>query len=65
MEVTQKLQPSQEAAYLLFEEIKGQGTLLELVVVIVEQQLEGPISEVVVQEFIEQEAVAQRQVEVS
>jgi hypothetical protein len=63
MEVTQKLQPSHEAAYLLFEEIEGQGTLLEQVVVIVEQQLEGPISEVVAQEFTEQEAVAQRQVE--
>ena len=63
MEVTQKLQPSQEATYLLFEEIEGQGTLLEQVVVTVKQQLEGPISEVVVQEFVEQEAVAQRQVE--
>jgi hypothetical protein len=63
MEVTQKLQPSQEAAYLLFEEIEGQGTVLEQVVVTVEQQLEGPISEVVIQEFAEQEAVAQRQVE--
>jgi hypothetical protein len=48
MEVTQKLQSSQEVAYLLFEEIEGQGTLLEQVVVIVEQQLEGPISEEVV-----------------
>jgi hypothetical protein len=36
MEVTQKLQLSQEAAYLLFEEIEGQGKLLEQVVVIVE-----------------------------
>jgi hypothetical protein len=65
MEVTQKLQPSQEVAYLLFEEIEGQGTLLEQVVVTVEQQLEGPISKVVVQEFTEQEAVSQRQVEAS
>jgi hypothetical protein len=40
MEFTQKLQPSQEATYLLFEEIEGQGTLLEQVVVTVEQQLE-------------------------
>jgi hypothetical protein len=63
MEVTQKLQLSQEVAYLLFEEIEGQGTLLEQVVATVEQQLEGPISEVVVQEFAKQEAVAQRQVE--
>jgi hypothetical protein len=47
MEVTQKLQPSHEVTYLLFEEIEGQGTLLEQVVVIVEQQLEGPINEAV------------------
>ena len=65
MEVTQKLQPIQEEAYILFEEIEGQGTLLEQVVVTVEQQLEGPISEEVVQEFVEQEAVAQRQVKVA
>ena len=63
MEVTQKLQPSEKVAYLLFEEIEGQGTLLEQVVVTVEQQLEGPISKVVVREFAEQEVVAQRQVE--
>jgi hypothetical protein len=54
MEVTQKIQPRQEVAYLLFEEIEGQGTLLEQVVVTVEKQLEGPISEAVVQEFTEQ-----------
>jgi hypothetical protein len=47
MEVTQKLQPSQEEAYILFEEIEGQGKLLEQIVVTVEQQLEGPISEAV------------------
>jgi hypothetical protein len=47
----------------LFEEIEGQGTLLEQVVATVEQQLEGPIIEAVVQEFVEQEEVAQRQVE--
>jgi hypothetical protein len=65
MEVTQKLQPSQEAAYLLFEEIEVQGTLLEQAVATVEQQLGGPISEVVFQEFVEQEEIAQRQVEVA
>jgi len=53
MEVTQKLQPRQEAAYLLFEEIEGQGTLLEHVVVTVEQQLQGPIGEAIVQKFVE------------
>jgi hypothetical protein len=62
MEVTQKLQPSQEAAYLLFEEIEGQGTVLEQLAITVEQQMEGPISEVVIQEFVEKEAVARRQV---
>jgi hypothetical protein len=36
-----KLQSIQEATYLLFEEIEGQGTLLEQVVVTVKQQLEG------------------------
>ena len=51
MEVTQKLQLSQEVAYLLFEEIEGKGTLLKQVVATIEQQLEGPINEVVVQEF--------------
>jgi hypothetical protein len=49
--------------YLLFEEIEGQGTLLEQVVATVEQQLEGPINELVVQEFSKKEVVAQRQVE--
>jgi hypothetical protein len=50
-------------AYLLFEEIEGQGTLLEQVVVTFEQQMEGPINEAVVQEFAKQEEVAQRQFE--
>ena len=63
MEVTQKLYPIQEVTYLLFEEIEGQGTLLDQVVVTVKQQLEGPISEAIVQEFVEQEEIAQRQVE--
>jgi hypothetical protein len=46
----------------LFEEIEGQGTVLEQVVVTVEQQLEGPINKEAIQEFTEKEAVAQRQV---
>ena len=49
----------------MFEEIEAQGTLLEQVVVTFEQQLAGPIIEEVVQEFTEQDAVAQRQVEVA
>jgi hypothetical protein len=63
MEVTQKLQPVQDAACLLFEEIEGQGTELEQVVTSVEQHLEGPVNEAVIQEFIEQEALAKQQVE--
>jgi hypothetical protein len=48
MEVTQKLQLSQGVTYILFEKIEGQGIVLEQVVVIVKQQLEGPISEAVI-----------------
>jgi hypothetical protein len=63
MEVTQKLQPVQDAACLLFEEIEGRGAELEQVVTSVEQCLEGPVNEAVIQEFVEQEALAQQQVE--
>jgi hypothetical protein len=63
MEVTQKLQPVQDAACLLFEEIEGRGEELERVVTSVEQRLEGPVNEAVIQEFTEQEALAQQQVE--
>jgi hypothetical protein len=63
MEVTQKLQPVQDAACLLFEEIEGRGAELEQVVTSVEQCLEGPVNEAVIQEFIEQEALAKQQVE--
>jgi hypothetical protein len=51
MEVTQKLQPVQDAACLLFEEIEGRGEELEQVVTLVEQRLEGPVNEAVIQEF--------------
>jgi hypothetical protein len=44
-------------------EVEGQGVELDKVVTIVEQQLEGPISEEVIQEFTEQEAMAPRQIE--
>jgi hypothetical protein len=63
MEVTQKLQPVQDAACLLFEEIEGRGAELEKVVTLVEQCLEGPVNEAVIQDFTEQEALAQQQVE--
>jgi hypothetical protein len=38
---------------------------MEQVVAAAEQCLEGPVSEAVIQEFTEQEAVAQQQVEAS
>jgi hypothetical protein len=56
--VTQKLQPSQDVAFLLFEEIEGRGIELEQVVTSVEKCLEGPVNEAVIQEFAEQEALA-------
>jgi hypothetical protein len=58
MEVTQRLQPVQDEACTLFEEIEGQGAQLEQVVTMVEQCLEGPVTEKVIQEFVEQEALA-------
>jgi hypothetical protein len=63
MEVTQRLQPIQDEACQLFTEIEGQGAELEQVVTAAEQRLEGPVNEVVIQEFAEQEAMAQQQVE--
>jgi hypothetical protein len=63
MDVTQKLQPFQDAAYLLFEDIEGRGAELGQVVTSVEQCLEGPVNEAVIQDFVEQEALAQQQVE--
>jgi hypothetical protein len=63
MEVTQRLQPVQDKACTLFEEIEGQGSQLEKMVVTVEQCLEGPVTEKVLQEFVEQEALVKKQVE--
>jgi chromosome segregation ATPase len=53
MEVNQRLQPIQDEAFQLFIEIKGRGEKLEQVVTTAEQRLEGPVNEVVIQEFIE------------
>ena len=53
MEVTQRLQPIQDEAFQLFIEIKGWGAKLEQVVTTVEQRLEGPVNEVVIQELVE------------
>jgi hypothetical protein len=40
MEVTQKLQPMQDEACKVFEEIEGQGSQLDQMVASVEQHLE-------------------------
>ena len=58
MEVTQRLQPVQDEACQLFEKIEGRGTKLEQVVTTIEQHLEGPVNEVVIQEFTKKEALA-------
>jgi hypothetical protein len=63
MEVTQRLQPVQDKACQLFTEVESQGAELEQVVITAEQCLEGPVNDTVIQEFTEQEAIAQQQVE--
>jgi hypothetical protein len=65
MEVTQRLQPVQDEAYMIFEEIEGQGSQLEQVVTTVEQRLEGPATKKLIQEFAKQEALEKQQVEAS
>ena len=65
MEVIQRLQPVQDKAYQLFTEVEGRGAELEQVVAAAEQRLEGPVNNTIIQEFFEQEAVAQQQVEVA
>jgi hypothetical protein len=63
MEVTQRLQPVQDKACQLFTEVESRGAELEQVVITAEQCLEGPVNDAVIQEFTEQEVVAQQQVE--
>jgi hypothetical protein len=58
MEVTQRLQLVQDEACMTFEEIEGQGLQLDQL----EQCLEGPVTEKMIQEFIEKEALAKQQV---
>jgi hypothetical protein len=53
----------QDATCIIFEEIEGQGAKIEQEVTTVEQCLEGPVTGKVIQEFIEQEALAKQQVE--
>jgi hypothetical protein len=63
MEVSQQLQQIQEKACQLFIELEIQGDEPEQVVINVEQCLEGPLNDTVIQEFTEQEDVALQQVE--
>ena len=63
MEVMQQLQPLQDRACQLFLEIESQGIDLEQVVNTIEQCLEGTVSKALIQEFVEQEAVAKQRVE--
>jgi hypothetical protein len=65
MEVTQRIQPVQDKACQLFTEVESRGAELEQVVSAIEQCLEGPINDALIQEFVEQEAIAQPQVEVA
>jgi hypothetical protein len=60
MEVTQQIQPVQHKAYQLFIKVENRGEELEQVVNVVEQCLEGPVNVIVIQEFTEQEAIAQQ-----
>jgi hypothetical protein len=53
MEVTQKLQPMQDEACKVIEEIDGQGSQLDQVVAAVEQHLEGSVTKKTVQELTE------------
>jgi hypothetical protein len=41
----------QDEACTIFEEIEGQGSQLDQVVMTVEQHLEGPVAEKLIQEF--------------
>jgi hypothetical protein len=58
MEVMQKLQPVQDEACKVFEEINGQGSQLDQVFAVVERCLEGPVIEQTIQKLAEQEAQA-------
>jgi hypothetical protein len=65
MEFTQRLQPMQDKACLLFTEVESQGVELDKVVLTVEQYLEGPVNDTVIQDFTEQEATTKQQVKAS
>jgi hypothetical protein len=47
---------------MIFEDIEGQVLQLEQVIATVEQRLERPVTEIIIQYFVEQEALAKQQV---
>jgi hypothetical protein len=49
----------------LFTEVESQAAELEQVVITAEQRMEGPVNDIVIQEFTEKEVVALQQVEVA
>jgi hypothetical protein len=61
MEVTQKLQPVQDEACKVLEEIDGQGSQLDQVAATVEHCLEGLVTKQTIQKLIEQETQAKQQ----
>jgi hypothetical protein len=52
----------QDEPCTLFEEIEGQGSQLEQMVMTVEHHLEGPVTKQVIQEFSKKESLAKQQV---
>jgi hypothetical protein len=60
MEVNQRHKPIQKNASQLFEDIEGRGVELEQVASAAEQHIEGPVNEELIQEFTEQEVMAQQ-----
>jgi chromosome segregation ATPase len=65
MDISQRLQPLQEKACQLFTKHESQGAELEQVSITIEQCLEGPLNDIVIREFTEQDIVALQQVEVA
>jgi hypothetical protein len=53
----------QEKACQLFTEVENQGVELEQVLSVVEQSLEGPVNDALIQKFTEKEVIALQQVE--
>jgi hypothetical protein len=47
---------------MIFEEVEGQGSQLDQLVVTMEQCLEGPVTEKVIQEFSEKEDLGKKQI---